>query len=147
MTEHPSPVRGFLALSALTLAMSTGLIADAAPDVPDPADLEESAGLAEAVQDLEDDLDSLDEEVEDLEEPVEEFETFDQCMYLLGVTQRGSREADHGYVYGPGRPRHGPALAIDIRGLGTSQYHLLAFPGEEPPSIECNEDAAGQFTN
>ena len=38
-----------------------------------------------------------------------------------------------------------PALAIDMRGFGTPQYGFLAFPGEEPPSIECNEDAGEEF--
>jgi hypothetical protein len=66
-------------------------------------------------------------------------------MYLLGVTSYGNGSA--GYVYGPGRRRHSAALAIDIRGFDPPEYQFLAFPGEEPPSIECNEDAAGQFTN
>jgi hypothetical protein len=54
-----------------------------------------------------------------------------------------------------------PAVAVALDGTGLErhkepscaagfdppQYQFLAFPGEEPPSIECNEDAAGQFTN
>ena len=38
-------------------------------------------------------------------------------------------------------PRRRPALALDIRGFGRPTYRFLAFPAEEPPSIECNEDA------
>ena len=34
---------------------------------------------------------------------------------------------------------------MDMRGFGTPQYDFLAFPGEEPPSIECNEDAGEEF--
>ena len=40
-----------------------------------------------------------------------------------------------------------PALALDIRGFRRPKYQFLAFPAEEPPSIECNEDAGGLFTN
>jgi hypothetical protein len=36
---------------------------------------------------------------------------------------------------------------MDMRGFDRPEYQLLAFPGEEPPSIECNEDAGGLFTN
>ena len=97
--------------------------------------------------DIRQELDSLGEEVEDLGEPVEEFDTFDQCAYLLGVTELGTRGGASGFVYGRGSGKHRAALAIDIRGLAPSQYQLLAFPGEEPPSIECNEDAGGLFTN
>jgi len=39
------------------------------------------------------------------------------------------------------------ALAMDMRGFDKPQYDLLAFPGEEPPQIECNEDASGQGTD
>jgi hypothetical protein len=28
-----------------------------------------------------------------------------------------------------------------MRGFRRPRYRLMAFPGEEPPSIECNEDA------
>ena len=37
--------------------------------------------------------------------------------------------------------RRRPALALDTRGFGRPQFQFLAFPAEEPPSIECNEDA------
>ena len=42
---------------------------------------------------------------------------------------------------GPTAPAARPALALDIRGFGRPTYRFLAFPAEEPPSIECNEDA------
>jgi hypothetical protein len=93
------------------------------------------------VENLQQDLDSLSEDVEDLREPVEEFELFDECMYLIGVTEYGTTNRARGYFFGRrGRTRR-PALAIDIRGVSRPQYEFLAFPSEEPPSIECNEDA------
>jgi hypothetical protein len=89
------------------------------------------------VEAMQDDLNSLIEDVEDLKEPVQEFDIFDECMYLIGVTEHGDPNGSVGYVFGATRK---PALALDIRGFGQSQFEFLAFPGEEPPSIECNED-------
>ncbi len=34
-------------------------------------------------------------------------------------------------------------LAFDLDGPRVPRLNLLAFPGEEPPQIECNEDAGG----
>ena len=99
------------------------------------------------LQDLQQELASLREDVEDLQEPVEEFDLFDQCMFTIGVTQYGRRDGDSGYVYGKNGRARRPALAMDMRGFDPPQYDFLAFPGEEPPQIECNEDAAGQGTN
>jgi hypothetical protein len=53
-----------------------------------------------------------------------------------------------GYVY---ESRRGSriqrqALAFDMRGPRPAQFDLVAFPGEEPPQIECNEDASGEGT-
>jgi hypothetical protein len=102
-------------------------------------------GLRDRVEELEQELDSLREEVEDLQEPVAEFDLFDQCMYVIGVSEHGTADGASGYLFGSsGRPRH-RALALDIRGFGRPQYQFLAFPGEEPPSIECNEDAGQEF--
>jgi hypothetical protein len=36
-------------------------------------------------------------------------------------------------------------MALDMRGFGVARYDFLALPGEEPPSIECNEDAGEEF--
>jgi hypothetical protein len=48
-------------------------------------------------------------------------------------------------VFGsPNRARR-RGLALDMRGFGRPRYQFLAFPGEEPPSIECNEDAGEEF--
>jgi hypothetical protein len=91
---------------------------------------------------IERDLDSLTEDVDDLREPIGEFDLFDQCMYLIGTTEHGARDGSFGYVYGSQRRR---ALALDMRGARRAQYRFMAFPAEEPPSIECNEDA-GQDT-
>jgi hypothetical protein len=90
---------------------------------------------------LQQELDSLTEDVEDLREPVAEFELFDECAYPIGVSQHGGRHGS-GYVYHHGgRTTRRPALAFDMQGFGRPQFHLLAVPGDEPPSIECNEDA------
>jgi hypothetical protein len=100
-----------------------------------PAAAEDPPSLADRVGDLQDEIESLTEDIEDLQEPVEEFELFDQCMYLIGVSERG------GYRFNsPGAPRR-RALSLDIRGFGRPTFQFLAFPAEEPPSIECNEDA------
>lgn len=103
--------------------------------------------LADRVEELEQELDSLVEEVEDLEEPVAEFELFDECMYLIGVTPYGRADGSAGYLFGKGGRARRPALALDIHGFGRPRYNLLAFPGEEPPSIECNEDAGEEFVD
>ena len=101
--------------------------------------------LRDRVEDLQEEVESLTEDIEDLGEPVEEFDLFDQCAYTIGVTQYGSWDGPVGYLFGAdGQLRH-PALAMDISGFGTPQFDFLAFPGEEPPSIECNEDAGEEF--
>jgi hypothetical protein len=83
----------------------------------------------------------LEEDVEDLGEPVEEITQFDECMYTVGAQER------RGYVYKDRRGlRRRPALSFDMRGHDPAQLDLMAFPGEEPPQIECNEDAAGEGT-
>jgi hypothetical protein len=101
-----------------------------------PATAHAGQSNADRIQDLQDELDSLTEDIEDLQEPVEEFELFDECAYAIGVTERS------GYLFGNGHSR--PALALDIRGFGRAQFSFLAFPAEEPPSIECNEDAGAE---
>ncbi len=95
----------------------------------------QSAGRAER-------LERLEETVEDLGEPVEEITQFDECLYTVGAQSRA------GYVY---QGRRGSrvrrsALSFDMRGHRPAQLDLMAFPGEEPPQIECNEDAAGEGT-
>jgi hypothetical protein len=102
------------------------------------------AGRHDRLEDVAQDLGSLAERVEDLFEPAEEFEQFDQCMFTVGVSEYGTAGGDVGYVFGAGRRS---ALAMDMRGFDPPQYDLLAFPGEEPPQIECNEDAGGQDTD
>ncbi len=103
------------------------------------------ASMRDRVEDLQQEVESLTEDIEDLGEPVEEFELFDQCAYTIGVTQYGNGAETPGFLFGPGGTMRRPALAMDIRGFGTPQYDFLAFPGEEPPSIECNEDAGEEF--
>ena len=101
----------------------------------------------ERLRDLQQEMASLREDVDDLKEPVGEFDLFDQCMFTIGVTQYGKREGTSGYVYGKDGQQRRQALAMDMRGFDPPQYDLMAFPGEEPPQIECNEDAGGQETD
>jgi hypothetical protein len=101
--------------------------------------------LRDRVDDLQQEVESLGEDVDDLREPVQEFDLFDQCAFTIGVTQYGRWGGDTGYLFGAGGRLRRPALAIDIRGFGVPQYDFLAFPAEEPPSIECNEDAEQEF--
>jgi hypothetical protein len=88
---------------------------------------------------------SLREDVDDLKEPVEEFDLFDQCMFKIGVTQYGKPDGTSGYAYGEDGRKRRQALAMDMRGYDALQYDFMAFPGEEPPQIECNEDAGGKI--
>jgi hypothetical protein len=122
-------------------ALALLLLCVAALMAPPPA----RASIRDRVEELEQELDSLTEEVEDLQEPVAEFDLFDQCMYVIGVTEYGSASGSPGYLFGSNaRPRR-RALAMDIRGFGRPRYQFLAFPSEEPPSIECNEDAGQEL--
>src|SRR3712207_874320 len=101
----------------------------------------------ERLEDLRQEAASMREDVEDLYEPVEEFDLFDQCMFTIGVTQYGMPDGSCGYVYGKDGEQRRQRLAIDVHGFDRPQYDLMAFPGEEPPQIECNEDAGGQGTD
>ena len=102
--------------------------------------------VRDRVDDLQQEVDSLTEDIEDLREPVEEFELFDECMYTIGVSQLGTWGGALGYVFSAGgKEEIRPALAFDMRGFGVPEFRFLSFPGEEPPSIECNEDAGEEF--
>jgi hypothetical protein len=103
--------------------------------------------VQERIRDLQQEMASLREDVEDLKEPVEEFDLFDQCMFTIGLTQYGKRDGTSGYVYGDRGLQRRRALAMDMRGFDPPQYDFMAFPGEEPPQIECNEDAGGEDTD
>ena len=92
--------------------------------------------------DLRERADDAEEDLDDLAEPVSDITRFDECMYTVGVRRSG------GYAY---RDQHGvtsarSAFSFDLRGLGLPEYDVMAFPGEEPPQIECNEDAGGEDT-
>jgi hypothetical protein len=125
------------ACGALAVCTPAALAGGGAPDRP--------ATLRDRGEDLQQEVESLREDIEDLREPVEEFDLFDQCAFTIGVTQYGSWDGDTGYLFGVGGQTRRPALAMDMRGFGRAQYDFLAFPGEEPPSIECNEDAGEEF--
>jgi hypothetical protein len=128
-----SRAKGWTDLRRLTAALLCGIaIAGATPA--------QAGSGTDRIDDLQQELDSLIEDVEDLREPVGEFELFEECMYLIGVTQRGG-SGDAGYVFRRGRVSRRGALAFDIRAARRAQFQVLAFPAEEPPSIECNEDA------
>lgn len=86
---------------------------------------------------------SLREDVEDLREPVAEITHFDECVYTIGVRQTGG----HRYETRNGRVTRAGALSIAVRGPAVAQLQLLVAPGEEPPQIECNEDASGEGTD
>jgi hypothetical protein len=135
-------------LSSLALAGLVALVlVSMAFGEAQAAENRDATSTRERLRDIRQELASLREDVEDLKEPVEEFDLFDQCMFTIGVTQYGIQGGESGYHYGEGGQERRPALAMDMRGFGTPQYDFLAFPGEEPPQIECNEDAAGQGTN
>jgi hypothetical protein len=125
------------ACAVIAVCAPAALAGGGAPDGPPT--------LGDRVEDLQEEVESLTEDIEDLGEPVEEFELFDQCAYTIGVTQHGAWGGETGFLFGPGGAMRRPALAIDMRGFGTPQYDFLAFPAEEPPSIECNEDAGEEF--
>jgi hypothetical protein len=68
-------------------------------------------------------------------------------LYLIGVTEHGSPGGNFGYFFGRNGRTHRPALALDLRPFSRPRYQFLAFPAEEPPSIECNEDAGQEFSD
>ena len=127
--------RGTLLAAACALTLLAGAAAAT------PARAEDPPTKADRIEELQQDLDSLIEDVEDLGEPIEEFDLFDECMYLIGVTEYGTPDGAAGFAFGRGGLRRRAALALDIRGFGRPAYEFLAFPAEEPPSIECTEDA------
>jgi hypothetical protein len=124
-------LRHLLIITLLVTATLVSVPTAAADDFP---------SLGDRVEELQQEMDSLTEDVDDLIEPIREFALFDECMYLVGVTQYGTRDGAAGFLYGAGGRRRA-ALALDTRGFGRPQFEFLAFPAEEPPSIECNEDA------
>jgi hypothetical protein len=134
--------RALVLICGCALAAVWAPAALAGGDGPD-----KSASVRDRIEDLQEEVESLTEDIEDLGEPVEEFDLFDQCAYTIGVTQYGRWGGDTGYLFGAGGKQRRPALAMDIGGFGAAQYDFLAFPGEEPPSIECNEDAGEEFTD
>jgi hypothetical protein len=126
-------------LTEIRVALVAGICALALAAAPASAD--DPPSTADRIEEVQQDLDSLIEDVEDLQEPVAEFDLFDECMYLIGVSEYGRPNGLLGYAYGANGTRRRPALALDIRGFGPPTFRFLAFPAEEPPSIECNEDA------
>ena len=57
------------------------------------------------------------------------------------------RDRGYEYVGRNGSVRYRPALSYDLGELTAPQLQVMAFPGEEPPQIECNEDAGGLGTD
>jgi hypothetical protein len=130
-------LRHLLIITLLVTATLISVPTAAADDLP---------SLGDRVEELQQEMDSLTEDVDDLIEPIREFALFDECMYLVGVTQYGTRDGAAGFLYGASARRR-PALALNTRGFGRPQFEFLAFPAEEPPSIECNEDAGQESVN
>jgi hypothetical protein len=128
------------------LALACAMLV-AAPTADARAATDRAAKGADRIEQLQQELDSLIEDVEDLQEPVDEFALFEECAYLIGVTEYGRPGRGPGYVFGGAAAPRRPALALDIRGFGRATYQFLAFPAEEPPSIECNEDAQEEDTD
>jgi hypothetical protein len=134
----------FLVAVAVIAALSLELVAFGTAEAEAA---QSKPSVQERLEDLQQEMASLREDVDDLGEPVEEFDLFDQCMFTIGVTQYGKRDGTSGYFYGDRGLQRRQALAMDMRGFDAPQYDFMAFPGEEPPQIECNEDAGGQDTD
>jgi hypothetical protein len=114
----------------------------------DPADATPAPRRAAGwLADLRGDLRSAVETWEDLVEPAQEFTQLDECMFTVGLQERGGADRGYEYVARDGSVRYRPALSYDLSGLTAPQLQVMAFPGEEPPQIECNEDAGGHGTD
>ncbi len=90
-----------------------------------------------------DDIASLREDVADLRQSVAEITRFDECVYTVGVRETGGLR----YQSRSGRHSRAGALSFAVRGSAVAPLQLLVTPGEEPPQIECNEDASGSGTS
>ena len=66
-----------------------------------------------------------------------EIVRFDECLYTVGV--RVGRGYD--YERRTGDRVRRAAFAFDMHGHTPAELDIVAFPDEEPPQIECNEDA------
>ncbi len=99
------------------------------------------------IDDLRDDLHAAQEDLEDMVEPAQEFIQFDECMFTVGVRSSGGPDEGYRFRTQSGGSVRRAALAFDMTGAVLPQMDVMAFPGEEPPSIECNEDAGGQNTD
>ena len=108
---------------------------DFAPGARPTATPDDIADLKEAIADLR-------EDIEDLAEPVDDITRFDQCLYTVGIRSR----AGYAFQGRAGAVRTRDALSFDLRGRHLPEVGVMAFPGEEPPQIECNEDAGGADT-
>ena len=64
------------------------------------------------------------------------------CSAAALISAVGMRNrAGYRFIGRDGSLRHRAALSFDMRGLSLPQMDVMAFSGEEPPQIECNEDA------
>jgi len=116
--------------------------------LPAPAtNRRQSEAWADRIDDLRDDLHAAQEDLEDMVEPAQEFIQFDECMFTVGVRSSGGPAAGYQFRTRDGHLTRRAALAFDMTGMVLPQMDIMAFPGEEPPSIECNEDAGGQNTD
>jgi hypothetical protein len=99
------------------------------------------------LEDLRDEVGAAAEDLEDLVEPVQEFVQFDECMFTVGARSLGGPDGGYRYRTPQGQAVRRGALSFDMGAQRLPQMDLMGFPGEEPPQIECNEDAGGQDTD
>ncbi len=109
--------------------------------------LTKKPGARSRLKDLRGDLRAAVEDVEDLVEPAEEFVQFDECMFTVGTRVRGGGGLGYEFRTADGTLSHVQALSYDLSDGELPQLDLMAFPGEEAPQIECNEDASGVGTD
>jgi hypothetical protein len=109
--------------------------------------LTQKPGKRGRFEDLRGDLRAAVEDVEDLVEPAQEFVQFDECMFTVGVQVRSGGGEGYEFRTAAGTLTHVHALSYDLSDGELPQLDLMAFPGEEAPQIECNEDASGVGTD
>ncbi|WP_165355216.1 hypothetical protein [Nocardioides oleivorans] len=140
MSEWDDPDYQLLAFRGRTRPFG-GADCDAEPsETADRARADRSTGGPG--RNLRESIASLRADVEDLVEPVAEITQFDECVYTVGASSSGG----YRYQNWSGRVSVAGALSFAMRGPRVAPLQLLVFPGEEPPQIECNEDASSAGT-
>jgi hypothetical protein len=120
---------------AVAVALAVALAAGAGPAVAAPS----RAALERRLADARDRLDKLQEQLPDDADAMGGFTLFDECAFTIPTTVHDD--------YWFGGHGHRSALSFDLSATAHPRYALLAFPSEEPPGIECNEDAEPENTD